>query len=198
MGHSQLDKQRTHERIVEIAARRLREEGLAGVGVADLMKEAGLTVGGFYKHFASRDDLVAEAMRVAFTSWENKLEAEGVKAADVSLEDMAASYLSTRHRDNPGGGCAFTGLTGDLARSDPKTRDIATRQIRHNIERMTGRMSDDDVAMARQKAILAMCAMAGAVGFSRIVDDEALSEEILNSVRTLLTAPSEAGVDSAE
>jgi TetR/AcrR family transcriptional repressor of nem operon len=192
MGHSQLEKQRTHARIVEIAARRLREEGLAGVGVADLMKEAGLTVGGFYKHFASRDELVAEAMGVAFTSWEMNLAANGVDAAKLSLREMAGSYLSTRHRDNPGDGCAFTGLTGDLARSDPKTRDIATRQIKHNIELMTGRMSQMDSSTARQKAILTMCAMAGAVGFARIVDDEALSEEILSAVRELLTVSAEA------
>jgi TetR/AcrR family transcriptional repressor of nem operon len=198
MGHSQLEKQRTHARIVEIAAKRLREEGLAGVGVADLMKEAGLTVGGFYKHFASRDELVAEAMHVAFTSWEKKLEEDGVDAAKLSLMDMASSYLSTRHRDNPGDGCAFTGLTGDLARSDPKTRDVATRQIKHNIELMTGRMSNAGSSMARQQAILTMCAMAGAVGFSRIVDDEALSEEILNSVRALLTASSEVEMEPAE
>ena len=66
MGHSQADKAQTHERIVEIAARRMREQGLEGVGVAELMKEAGLTVGGFYKHFASRDALVAEAMQATF------------------------------------------------------------------------------------------------------------------------------------
>ncbi len=65
MGRSQLEKQKTHERIVTLAARRLREEGLNGIGVADLMKEAGLTVGGFYKHFASRDELVAEAVQSA-------------------------------------------------------------------------------------------------------------------------------------
>jgi TetR/AcrR family transcriptional repressor of nem operon len=198
MGHSQLEKQHTHQRIVEIAAKRLREGGLEGVGVADLMKEAGLTVGGFYKHFASRDELVAEAMGVAFTSWEKKLAAEGVDAAKLSLQDMVSSYLSTGHRDNPGEGCAFTGLTGDLARSDPKTRDIATRQIKHNIERMTGRMPNADSPPARQKAILIMCAMAGAVGFSRIVDDEALSEEILNSVRALLTTSAEVGAEPAE
>lgn len=77
MGRSQLEKQKTHEKIVETASKRLREEGLEGIGVADLMKEAGLTVGGFYKHFASRDDLVAEAIQSAFDSWGRKLEAEG-------------------------------------------------------------------------------------------------------------------------
>ncbi|PZM11142.1 TetR/AcrR family transcriptional regulator [Rhizobium tubonense] len=194
MGHSQMDKQRTHERIVEIAAKRLREEGLEGVGVADLMKEAGLTVGGFYKHFASRDELVAEAMQVAFTSWAKKMEARGIEAADVSLEEFMDSYLSIGHRDYPGDGCAFTGLIGDLARSDPKTRNIASRQIGENIRIMTGRMTDADADAARKKAILAVCAMAGAVGFARIVDDQALSEEILGSVKEILAEMSKGKV----
>lgn len=187
MGHSQVEKQRTHERIVEIAARRLREEGLEGVGVADLMKEAGLTVGGFYKHFASRHELVAEAMQAAFTSWSRRMEAKGISAADVSLDGFMDSYLSAAHRDHPGEGCAFTGLTGDLSRSDTKTRGIATRQIDENIRMMSGRMGEADAGEARRKAILAVCAMAGAVGLARIVDDEALSQEILQSVKEMLS-----------
>jgi TetR/AcrR family transcriptional repressor of nem operon len=187
MGHSQVEKQRTHERIVEIAARRLREEGLEGVGVADLMKEAGLTVGGFYKHFASRDELVAEAMQAAFTSWSRRMEAKGISAADVSFDGFMDSYLSAAHRDHPGEGCAFTGLTGDLSRSDTKTRGIATRQIDENIRMMSGRMGEADAGEARRKAILAVCAMAGAVGLARIVDDEALSQEILQSVKEMLS-----------
>jgi len=69
MGHSRAQKAKTHKRIVSIASKKFREEGLAGVGIAELMKEAGLTVGGFYKHFDSRDDLVAEAVSSAFGGW---------------------------------------------------------------------------------------------------------------------------------
>ncbi len=186
MGHSQMEKQRTHERIVEIAARRLREEGLEGVGVADLMKEAGLTVGGFYKHFASRDELVAEAMQTAFGEWERKLAEKGMTPADVAMDDYMDMYLDLGHRDNPGSGCAFATLNGELARSDPKTREIATQRIRRNIDIMTKRMPDADAAAARQKAILALCAMAGAISFARVVDDPALSEDILQSVKAVL------------
>ena len=75
MGHSRADKEKTHKRIVKIAARRFREEGLAGVGIAELMKEAGLTVGGFYKHFNSRDDLVAEAVSSALGTWKRQKDA---------------------------------------------------------------------------------------------------------------------------
>lgn len=186
MGRSQVDKQRTHERIVEIAAKRLREEGLNGIGVADLMKEAGLTVGGFYKHFSSRDELVAEAMDRAFGDWERQLAEEGTKLASLPIEDFADAYLSCGHRDDPGHGCAFSSLSGDLARSDPKTREIATDRIRRNIAGMAARMPDQDAAEARRKAILAVTAMAGAVGFSRIVDDPDLSEEILQAVKSMV------------
>ena len=113
MGRSQLEKQKTHEKIVETASKRLREEGLEGIGVADLMKEAGLTVGGFYKHFASRDDLVAEAIQSAFDSWGRRLEAEGVDPAKMTAADIADRYVSAYHRDNPGEGCPFAALTAD-------------------------------------------------------------------------------------
>lgn len=88
MGHSQLDKQKTHDRIVEVASRRLREKGLEGIGVADLMKEAGLTVGGFYKHFASREDMVVEAMELAFDAWEASARAKGKDPATVPSMNM--------------------------------------------------------------------------------------------------------------
>lgn len=183
MGHSQVEKQRTHARIVDIASRRLREKGLDGIGVADLMKEAGMTVGGFYKHFASRDELVAEAIDAAFEGYEQRLEARGVTPADLSLDEALTSYLSVSHRDNPGEGCAFTALSGDIGRSNDKTRQVATARFRRNTDLMTGRMKDQDATAARQKALLTVCAMAGAVGFARLVDDEALSEEILAVVR---------------
>lgn len=183
MGHSQIEKQKTHERIVSIAAKRLREDGLEGVGVADLMKEAGLTVGGFYKHFTSRDDLVAEAMGSAFGSWSKKLEARGLKPEDLTIGQLADYYLSSYHRDNPGDGCPFPALTADFARSGPKTREIATAQLMSNFENFQKRLADEDDEAARRKAIIAFCAMAGAVGLARISDDEALSNEILETVR---------------
>lgn len=183
MGHSQIEKQKTHERIVSIAAKRLREDGLEGVGVADLMKEAGLTVGGFYKHFASRDDLVAEAVRSAFGSWSKKLEARGLKLEDLTIGQVADYYMSPNHRDNPGDGCPFPALTADFARSGPKTREIATAQLRFNFEAFQKRLSDGGDEGARREAIILFCAMAGAVGLARISDDDALSDEILETVK---------------
>jgi len=81
MGHSKAEKAETHKRIVKIASKRFREDGLSGVGISELMKEAGLTVGGFYKHFESRDDLVAEALSSAFGGWKRRVEAGGIRRA---------------------------------------------------------------------------------------------------------------------
>jgi TetR/AcrR family transcriptional repressor of nem operon len=187
MGHSQTDKQKTHETIVAVASRRLRERGLDGIGVAELMKEAGLTVGGFYKHFASRDDLVAEAMQSAFGDWERKVRSSGVNPADVSMRDYVNNYLSAEHRDDTGGGCPFAALSGDLARSGTECRELATRQISANLEDMTARIARDDQKAGRQNAIVAVCALMGAIGIARIIDDEPLSSEILDAVKTFAT-----------
>lgn len=184
MGHSQLEKQKTHDRIVEIASKRLREKGLEGLGVADLMKEAGLTVGGFYKHFASRDEMVAEAMKLAFGSWEAKVRSEGRAPADITMAEYSANYLSPHHRGDVSGGCPFAALTADLARSGEKCRSLATDQLKANLGNMAGRVAAADEAQARRKAIILSSLMTGAVGLARIVDDEELSDEILETVRS--------------
>lgn len=186
MGHSQLEKQKTHDRIVEIASKRLREKGLEGLGVADLMKEAGLTVGGFYKHFASREEMVAEAMKLAFGSWEAKVRTEGRAPTDIPVMEYSANYLSADHRDDVSGGCPFAALTADLARGGEQCRSLATEQLKTNLGNMTARMNAADEADARRKAIIASCLMTGAVGLARIVDDEKLSDEILKTVRTFV------------
>src|SRR6266852_897773 len=110
MGYSKAQKAKTHERIVKLASRRFREEGLAGVGIAELMKEAGLTVGGFYKHFDSRDDLVAEALSSAFGGWKRRVDAATSGGRAGSYAKLIDEYLNEVHRDNPGTGCAFSAL----------------------------------------------------------------------------------------
>ncbi|EJT06039.1 TetR/AcrR family transcriptional regulator [Rhizobium sp. CCGE 510] len=183
MGRSQLEKQKTHERIVETASKRLREAGLDGIGVADLMKEAGLTVGGFYKHFASRDDLVAEAIQSAFDSWGRKLEAEGVNPAEMTAADVADRYVSVHHRDNPGDGCPFAALTSDISRSGEKARAIATDGLKRNFASLANKAAGADEGSRRRKAIMAFAMMAGGVGLARVSSDGELSDEILATVR---------------
>ncbi|MBB4574490.1 TetR/AcrR family transcriptional regulator [Rhizobium sp. MC63] len=188
MGRSQLEKQKTHEKIVETASRRLREAGLDGISVADLMKEAGLTVGGFYKHFASRDDLVAEAIQSAFDSWGSKLEAEGINPAEMTAADIAERYISTYHRDNPGEGCPFAALTSDISRSGQKARAIATEGLRRNFAGLGSKAAGADEGERRRKAIMAFAMMAGGIGLARISSDEALSAEILETIRDFVGA----------
>src|SRR5882724_12149057 len=132
MGHSKAQKTRTHKRIVSIASKRFREKGLAGFGIAELMKEAGLTVGGFYKRFDSREDLVAEAVSSAFGGWKRRIDAASASGdPPVSYAKLIDEYLSQRHRNNPGAGCAFSALSAEIARSDKRTRRLATEQVRN-------------------------------------------------------------------
>src|SRR4051794_21647275 len=120
MGRSRVEKAATHARIVEITARRFRETGLDGIGVADLMKEAGLTVGGFYKHFASRDELVVEALLAAFK------DIDALESRTTSYAQLIGDYLSEAHRDAPGTGCAIGALLGDLARGSTAAKAAYT------------------------------------------------------------------------
>src|SRR5713226_6900958 len=185
MRHSKADKVKTHERIVAIASKRFREEGLAGIGIADLMKDAGLTVGGFYKHFDSRDALVAEAVGSALELWKRQVDATASGGPPVTYESLVDEYLSEAHRNYPGMGCPVGALAGDLARSDKHTRAVATRKIRDNIELLAGLIRDKNKMgkdTARSRAVMTYCAMVGAISMARAVSDEELSGEILKTV----------------
>ena len=185
MGHSKAQKTRTHKRIVSIASKRFREKGLAGFGIAELMKEAGLTVGGFYKHFDSRDDLVAEAVSSAFGVWKRRVDAANAGGPSVSLAKLIDDYLNEAHRDNPGTGCAFSALAPEIARSD-KTRALTSEQVRNDIQLIAGLLPGKDKSNARSRAILTFSALVGAMALARAVSNEALSREILNTVAELL------------
>src|SRR5271163_2845548 len=127
MGYSKRDKAETHTRIVSVAAKRFRERGLEGIGVADVMKEAGVTVGGFYKHFGSRDELVVEALATAFQDldvWEEHT---------TDLAQLLQNYLTEAHRDAPGTGCAMGALLGDLTRGSISARALYTERVKRSL-----------------------------------------------------------------
>src|ERR1700738_4544775 len=175
MRHSNAEKAKTHKRIVAIASKRFREEGLAGIGIADLMKEAGLTVGGFYKHFKSRDDLVAEAVGSALEIWKRQVDAAASGGSPVTYESLVDNYLGEAHRDHPGAGCPVGALAGDIGRSDKRTSAVVTRQIRDNIELLATLIrdtNDKDKGTARSQAVLTYCALVGAIGVARAASDE--------------------------
>jgi TetR/AcrR family transcriptional repressor of nem operon len=189
MGYSKAQKEKTHKRIVSIASKRFREKGLAGFGIAELMKEAGLTVGGFYKHFDSRDELVAEALSDAFGVWQRQKEAAESGGQPLTFAKLIDDYLSDVHRKNPGAGCAFSALAPEIARSDKRTRALTSDQVKTDLELIVGLLQGRDKRAARSKAILTFSALVGAMSLARAVSDEALSREILKTVADLLKQP---------
>jgi TetR/AcrR family transcriptional repressor of nem operon len=169
----------TRKRIVRAAASKFRENGIGATALAELMKAAGLTHGGFYKHFASKDQLVAEATTVAVDTLLEEM------AAHPTVGAAVAAYLSTDHRDNPASGCPLAALGGELARSDKKAREAATAGFVRLVDLLAGPAG---TAEARRRALVAAATMIGAVTMSRAVTDPGLSTEILRAAENSLTA----------
>jgi TetR/AcrR family transcriptional repressor of nem operon len=186
MGYSKAQKAKTHKRIVAIASKRFREKGLAGFGIAELMKEAGLTVGGFYKHFDSRDELVAEAVGSAFGAWQHRVDAAESGGPPVSLAELIDAYVSDAHRKNPGAGCAFSALAPEIARSDKRTRALTSEQVQNDIELLAGLLPGKAQRAARSRAIVTFSALVGAMALARAVSNESLTREMLRTVAELL------------
>jgi TetR/AcrR family transcriptional repressor of nem operon len=169
------------ERIIRTAARLFREKGFDGVGVADLMKSAGLTHGGFYGHFASKNELAATACDNALMKSRERWAAIAEAGGGEALEKMVRSYLSEAHRDKPGSGCALAALGPDAARQDAAIRRSLTEGLKglvEILEQVLGGRSDAD---RHQAALAVMAEMVGAVMLSRMVDDEDMSKAILEA-----------------
>lgn len=184
MRYSREHKQETHDRIVKKASVRLREKGAHGIGVADLMKEAGLTHGGFYAHFDSREALVIEAFAYAMDrSMEHWRKLTGEAAPEKRLALIAESYLSTLHRDNPGHGCSIPALGAEIARESPKTRKAFAGKLDEMIEALTDTIPNMPRKAARKQAIATLATMAGTMLLARIAGASELSDEMLKAGR---------------
>ncbi|WP_343713818.1 TetR/AcrR family transcriptional regulator [Inquilinus sp.] len=186
MGHSRQDKAASHDRIVRIAAGRFREAGVDGLSVAGLMQEAGLTHGGFYRHFGSRDDLVAEALDEALA--QSRATVTAAREAGAGYDAIVAGYLSPGHRDAPGAGCAVAALASEAGRLQGRPREAFTRHIEASLDGFLRLLRETNPAATRADALLAVTAMAGALAIARGVSDPALSDEILQGVREKLAA----------
>jgi TetR/AcrR family transcriptional repressor of nem operon len=199
MRYSKEHKQETHARIVRKAAVRLREKGAHGVGVADLMKEAGLTHGGFYAHFDSREALVIEAFAYAMDrSMEHwRKTAEGI-APEKRFSMIVDSYLTTMHRDDPGRGCAVPTRGAEIARESPKTRKAFSAKLEQMIEMIADQIPDLPRKAARKQAAAALATMMGTLVLSRIAGNGEFSEEILAAGREAALSRSAAAKPSAK
>jgi AcrR family transcriptional regulator len=175
-------KEATHERIVETAARAIRRSGYDGTSVADIMKEAGLTHGGFYAHFASREAMLAEAA--------DRAGAEAVAASariaasappEQALQRLLSAYLSKEHVKSPEMGCPVAALGSEMPRQAEEVRRAATRRIKEMIDVIARQSPDWGKPGAHEHALVTAATMVGALVMARAVDDSALSDALLRA-----------------
>lgn len=184
MKVSREQARQNRERVLEVAAQLFRERGFDGVGVADLMKGAGLTHGGFYGQFGSKEALMAEACAKAFEAsdqrWRRMAEQAAQRGEDA-LAVLMRGYLSIEHRDQPGAGCAVSALGAEASRQGPGLRAAFSDGVRSALTLMTGLLGGRK-ARRRERAIVTYATLIGAQVLARAVDDDALSKEILDVV----------------
>jgi TetR/AcrR family transcriptional repressor of nem operon len=181
-GHVRVSREKAaenREKIVAAAAKLFRQHGFDGIGVDAIMKEAGLTHGGFYGHFKSKDDLAAEALARGFRSGDEKM------SPFTDLDSYLAAYLSPSHCADRGDGCALAALGGDAAREGKGVRRALTAYVAERIGAL-GRFFTGTTAAKRKHAIATLSGMVGALTLARGVDDPALQKEILAAAREML------------
>jgi len=187
MGHSQESKAQSRDKIVNAAAERIRDSGLFGFSIADVMSDAKLTHGGFYVHFESRDQLLAAAL-------EHALHESGVVYnADraLSLQQVITQYLSRAHRDRPHQGCAVAALGSEIARTDGAVRDVMSAHLQKYFARISELLVEATGAEANnarwhELTIPIVSVLNGALTLSRLIDDRALSDRVLAEAREYL------------
>lgn len=183
-------KEASHERIVQAAARAIRRSGYDGTGVADIMKEAGLTHGAFYAHFESREAMLAEAADRAGAE-SNAFAARVVAAAppEQALQALMQAYLSKEHLAAIETGCPVTALGSEMARQSPEVRRAATLRIKEMIDLVARQSADWGQPGAHERALVTVATMVGTLTLARAVDDPALSDALCGAALKLL-APS--------
>lgn len=183
MKVSREQAQQNREKVVEAAARLFRERGIDGVGLAELMKSVGLTHGGFYGQFGSKEELVAEACNWAFersvAKWKRTAQAHPGETAHA----IADFYLAPEHRDRPGTGCAAAALAGDMAREGVHARQAFTQGVRDLVGVLAGEAPDAD---GRREALADFSTLVGAIVLARAVDDPELADDLLRAARERL------------
>lgn len=187
MAKSQAEKVESRARILRIAGSELRAKGLQGVGVAELMSAAGMTHGGFYKHFESRDALVDAAIAALMKDVEATKD-EADRKAGSSLKPYIDWYLSDEHCRNPGDGCPISALGIDMSRASERTRTVFTQGLVRFVDWIVQRMAPGTTRRRQDRAALIASALIGGVVLARASDDPVFSERILSGVRKELKA----------
>jgi TetR/AcrR family transcriptional repressor of nem operon len=177
-------KERTHDTILESAARLLRAKGISGARVADVMKGAGLTVGGFYAHFASKEALVDDAMRLTATRMRATLFA-GLDTKDEAdrAEVVLKRYLSTAHRDDTERGCPFPAVIGEVATTAPEHAKVLSEQVDAFATELQAYLPASDALSKRHLAIALFALMYGGLSLARALRGTDLSDEVIKACR---------------
>ena len=183
-------KEASHERIVSAAAKAIRRSGYGGTGVADIMKEAGLTHGAFYAHFASREAMLAEAADRAGAE-SNAFAASVIAAAppNQALQALMQAYLSNEHLVGIESGCPVSALGSEMPRQSPEVRRAATSRIKEMIDLVARQLPDWGQPSAHQRALVTVATMVGTLTLARAVNDSALSEALCNATLNSLALP---------
>ena len=188
MGYSQAQKAESRQRVLETAARQIREDGIAALGVADCMRSAGLTHGAFYGHFDSRDALIVEALEYAVEQSRKRIEAlrtgAGGAKAKEPLRAIAETFLSERHIKNPGSGCALCALAGEARHASPEVRDRLTAYV----HTLASQIAEALAGHSESAALGIVATIVGAVTLARAVDDKQLAKSILAASLELIVA----------
>lgn len=172
-------KEATHARIVEAASKAIRRNGYSGTAVADVMREAGLTHGGFYAHFESRDSMLEEAaVNAASSTLEALNKVAAVAPDDQAFGAIAKSYLSAAHRDNPELGCPLAALGTETPRQVPAVRHAATRHVKELIDLLARQSPEWGKPGAHEHSMAVLATMVGALVLARVVDEPQLSDAL--------------------
>jgi TetR/AcrR family transcriptional regulator, transcriptional repressor for nem operon len=179
MKVSRAQAEENRERILDNAAQLFRERGFDGIGLNDLMQAAGLTRGGFYGHFESKDDLAAQATRRALQANREQWKQQ----TDRSLAAWVKAYLSDAHRDQPGAGCGLVALAGDAARGGPAVKEVFAEGVENLVAALQPQLPGADDAERREQALAMLAMLVGALLLSRAVGDGELSRELREAAR---------------
>ncbi|MCD1267139.1 TetR family transcriptional regulator [Shinella sumterensis] len=180
MRVSRVQAEANREAVINAASRLFREHGFDGIGLKDLMKGAGLTQGGFYKQFESKDDLAALASRRAMESATRRWSSVAASSNDP-LQAVVDLYLSAGHRGETGDGCPLVALGSDAARQSPEVRTPFQDGIKAHLQVLEELIPNDGAPEAAEKAMVVLSLMVGAVTLSRVMTDEAMSDRVLEA-----------------
>lgn len=184
MRYGKEHKEETHRKVVEAASRRFRKDGIEATGVVDLMADVGLTHGGFYAHFSSKETLVKEALAAASLKSRERLQREIEKAREEGrdpLESVVRSYLTALHRDRPDRGCSVAALGSEIARHPRKTREAFTEGLEKTLDIIASTLPASVTTQRKERAYAIFSTMIGSLQLSRAVSDAAMSQAVIDA-----------------